>query len=54
LLKAGEEKVVTFEIPTSDLAYCHSDMSFKADAGDFYVWAGADSNATLKGKFTIK
>jgi beta-glucosidase len=53
-LKAGEEKVITFEVPTSDLAYCHSDMSFKADAGDFYVWAGADSNATLKGKFTIK
>ena len=53
-LKAGEEKVVEFEIPTSDLAYCHSDMSFKADAGDFYVWAGADSGATLKGKFTIK
>lgn len=53
-LKAGEEKVVTFEVPTSDLAYCHSDMSFKADAGDFLVWVGADSNATLKGKFTIK
>ena len=53
-LKAGEEKVVEFEIPTSDLAYCHSDMSFKADVGDFYVWAGADSAATLKGKFTIK
>jgi beta-glucosidase len=53
-LKAGEEKVVTFEVPTSDLAYCHSDMSFKADAGDVLVWVGADSNATLKGKFTIK
>jgi beta-glucosidase len=53
-LKAGESQVVEFEIPTSDLAYCHRDMSFKADAGDFYVWAGADSNATLKGKFTIK
>ena len=53
-LKAGEEKVLIFEVPTSDLAYCHSDMSFKADAGDFYVWAGADSNTTLKGKFTIK
>ena len=53
-LKAGEEKVITFEIPTSDLAYCHSDMSFKADAGDFKVWVGADSAATLEGKFTIK
>ena len=54
LLKAGEEKVVTFEIPTSDLAYCHSDMSFKTDAGDFCVWVGEDSNAKLQGKFTIK
>ena len=53
-LKAGEAKVITFEVPTSDLAYCHSDMSFKADAGDFKVWVGADSNATLEGAFTIK
>ena len=53
-LKAGESKVITFEVPTSDLAYCHRDMSVKTDAGDFIVWVGADSNATLKGKFTIK
>ena len=53
-LKAGESKVLTFEVPTSDLAYCHSDLSFKADAGDFKVWVGADSNATLEGKFVIK
>ena len=54
LLKAGESKVLTFEVPTSDLAYCHSDMSFKADAGAFKVWVGEDSNATLEGDFTIK
>ena len=53
-LKAGESKVLTFEIPTSDLAYCHQDMSFKADAGEFKVWVGEDSNATLEGKFVIK
>ena len=53
-LKAGESKVLTFEVPTSDLAYCHSDMSWKADKGDFKVWVGADSNATLEGRFTIK
>ena len=53
-LKAGEERVLTFEIPTSDLAYCHRDMSFKADAGEFKVWVGADSNATLEGVFTLK
>lgn len=53
-LKAGEEKVVEFEIPTSDLAYCHRDLTTRTDAGDFLVWAGADSNAKLEGKFTIK
>ncbi len=53
-LKAGEERVVEFEVPTSDLAYCHRDLSVKADAGDFLVWVGADSNASLEGKFTIK
>ena len=53
-LKAGEEKVVEFEIPTSDLAYCHRDLTTSTDAGDFLVWVGEDSNATLEGKFTIK
>jgi beta-glucosidase len=53
-LKAGEAKVVEFAIPTSDLAYCHSDMSWKADKGDFKVWVGADAEATLEGKFSIK
>ena len=53
-LKAGESKVITFEVPTSDLAYCHRDMSFKADAGDFKVWVGSDSATTLEGKFSIK
>ena len=53
-LKAGESKVITFEVPTSDLAYCHRDMSFKADKGEFKVWVGADSATTLEGKFSIK
>jgi beta-glucosidase len=53
-LKAGESKVITFEVPTSDLAYCHQDMSWKADKGEFKVWVGEDSNATLEGKFSIK
>ena len=53
-LKAGESKVITFEVPTAELAYCHNDMSWKADKGEFKVWVGADSNASLEGKFTIK
>ena len=54
LLKAGESKEITFEVPTSELAYCHSDMSWKADKGDFKVWVGADAEATLEGRFSIK
>lgn len=53
-LGVGESQVVEFEIPTSDLAYCHRDLTTKTDAGDFLVWVGEDSNATLEGKFTIK
>ena len=53
-LKAGESKVITFEVPTADLAYCHRDLSFKADAGEFKVWVGADSTAELEGNFIIK
>ena len=53
-LKAGESKVITFEVSTSDLAYCHSNMCWKADKGNFKVWVGADSDATLEGRFSIK
>ena len=53
-LAAGESKIVEFKIPTSDLAYCHSDLKVRADSGDFLVWVGADSNAKLQGKFAIR
>jgi hypothetical protein len=29
-------------------------MSWKADKGDFKVWVGADAEASLEGKFSIK
>ncbi len=53
-LQAGEEREVVFEIPTSDLAYCHIDLSTREDSGDFRVWVGEDSNASLEGVFRIK
>ena len=52
-LKAGEERTLSFEIPTSELAYCHIDNSVKEDSGKFKVWIGEDSNATLEGEFEI-
>ena len=53
-LKAGEERVITFEIATSELAYCHTDNTVCEDAGDFKVWVGEDSNASLEGTFSLK
>ncbi|MBQ9137098.1 MAG: beta-glucosidase BglX [Alistipes sp.] len=53
-LKAGEQRTITFELPTSSLAYCHTDHSFKTDPGTFKIWVGADSNATLEAEFTVK
>lgn len=53
-LRAGEQKEITFEIPTSELAYCHIDNSVREDVGDFKVWVGEDSDAMLEGVFTIK
>ena len=53
-LKAGEERTLRFRVATSELAYCHIDHSVKEDAGDFKVWVGEDSNATLEGTFTIE
>jgi beta-glucosidase len=53
-LKAGEERVITFDIATSELAYCHIDNTVCEDAGDFKVWVGKDSNASLEGAFSLK
>lgn len=53
-LKAGQERVITFEIATSELAYCHTDNTVCEDAGDFKVWVGEDSNASLEGAFSLK
>ncbi len=53
-LKAGQERVITFEIATSELAYCHTDNTVCEDAGDFKVWVGDDSNASLEGAFSLK
>ena len=53
LLKAGESRTVSFTISTNDLAFYTRNMDFKAEPGDFEVYVGGDSNASLKGTFKI-
>ncbi|MDR0667917.1 MAG: glycoside hydrolase family 3 C-terminal domain-containing protein [Prevotellaceae bacterium] len=52
-LKAGETKEISFELGISDLAFFDQDMIRKTEPGDFTVWVGGDSNAQLKGVFSI-
>lgn len=53
-LKAGESQIVEFKLSTNDLAFYGSDMTRKAEAGDFSLWVGGSSDAGLKDHFTIK
>lgn len=53
-LKAGESKTVEFTLSTKDLEFWNRDMQFVAEQGDFDLWVGGDSNATLKANFSIK
>lgn len=52
-LKAGEAKTIEFKLTTDDLAFYGQDLVKKAEKGDFNVWVGGHSNATLKGTFSV-
>ena len=51
--KAGEAKTIEFKLTTDDLAFYGRDLVKKAEKGDFNVWVGGHSNATLKGTFSV-
>ena len=53
-LKAGQEAELEFVITPEDMAFCRKDMKFAQEAGDFTVWVGESSDATLEGKFTVR
>ncbi|MFZ5519216.1 MAG: beta-glucosidase BglX [Candidatus Zhuqueibacterota bacterium] len=52
-LKAGEEKTVTFELTTDQLAFCNQKMELATEPGDFHIWIASDSDTGLMGKFEI-
>ena len=53
-LKAGQEAELEFVITPEDMAFCRKDMKFAQEAGEFTVWVGESSDATLEGKFTVR
>lgn len=52
-LKAGESKVIEFRLSADDLAFYGRDLIKKAESGDFHLWVGGNSNATLKADFSL-
>lgn len=52
-LKKGEKKTLTFNLTEEDLKFFDNNLKFIAEPGDFEVFIGGDSNATLQGKFQL-
>ncbi|MFP5439117.1 MAG: beta-glucosidase BglX [Bacteroidia bacterium] len=53
LIKKGETKTVTFDLTPDDLRFYNIDMKFVSEPGDFEVYVGGSSDATLKGTFEL-
>ena len=54
MLAAGESKTVSFSLSANDLAFYNQKMEFKAEPGQFEVFVGGDSDASLKVGFELK
>jgi beta-glucosidase len=54
MVKKGETEKVTFNLSADDLAFYHPDLTFYAEPGEFMVFVGGDSNASLAAKFSLK
>jgi beta-glucosidase len=52
-LKKGEKKTVDFEINANDLRFYNIDMQFVAEPGDFRVFVGGSSDASLSAEFVL-
>ncbi|MBX2926418.1 MAG: beta-glucosidase BglX [Saprospiraceae bacterium] len=46
-LKKGESKVIQFKLRADDLRFYNADLQFRAEPGDFDLWVGSHSDATL-------
>ncbi|WP_343486699.1 beta-glucosidase BglX [Allomuricauda sp. d1] len=54
MLKKGESKQVSITLSDDDLKFYNSDLEFVSEPGEFKVYVGTDSNATLSQSFTLK
>jgi beta-glucosidase len=52
-LNPGETKNVIFHIPQEQLAVWNSESEWKVEAGNYTIWVGGSSQASLTAKFVI-
>jgi beta-glucosidase len=52
-LKKGEKQTVTFQITIDDLKFYNSALQWVAEPGEFELFVGSNSNATLSKKFIL-
>jgi beta-glucosidase len=53
MLKAGEEKKVTFTIDSKSLAFYNADLRYVVEPGRFNVYIGLDSDDVKASDFTL-
>lgn len=53
-LKAGESKLVKFEVAPESLGFWHEDNSYSAEPGEFSLWISKDSQSGEPVKFLLK
>ena len=53
-LKAGESKVVSFDITVNDLKYYNYDLKYVAEPGDFKVFIGGNSRDVKEAGFKLE
>ncbi len=53
-LAPGQSATVEFTLTAEDMAFCREDMQYAQEPGDFKVWVGDSSDASLEGCFTVK
>jgi beta-glucosidase len=52
-IKKGEKKTITFQISSNDLKFYNINNKETAEAGDFEIFVGTNSNADLKQQFEL-
>ena len=53
-LAAGEVRKVDFQLTSADLAFWRANMTFGPEPGEFDVFVGGDSTATLSAQFNLE